>query len=121
MLQRPIYQTALALLTLAALAGAVYAVARPGAPPGIQVSLPPTPTPAPPTTAQADAGLVNINTASAIELDAALPGIGPVLAGRIVAYREANGPFAAVDGLMDVEGIGPVTYDRIRDLVTVGD
>jgi competence protein ComEA len=63
-------------------------------------------------------GLVNINTASATELEA-LPGIGEVLAATIVAYREEHGPFASVDQLEDVSGIGPSTLEEIRDLVAV--
>lgn len=65
------------------------------------------------------AGLVNINTATAIELEA-LPGIGPSIAGAIVAYREANGPFATVDALLDVPGIGDAKLAAIRELVAVG-
>jgi competence protein ComEA len=71
-----------------------------------------------PGTSGAVGGLVNINTASATELEA-LPGIGEVLAATIVAYREEHGPFASVDQLEDVSGIGPSTLDEIRDLVAV--
>jgi competence protein ComEA len=63
-------------------------------------------------------GKVNINTASAAELDA-LPGIGPSYAERIVAYRESNGPFAQIEDIQNVPGIGPVTFEQIRDLITV--
>jgi competence protein ComEA len=63
-------------------------------------------------------GLVNINTASATELES-LSGIGEVLAGTIVEYRDQNGPFASVDDLLDVSGIGPATLEEIRDQVTV--
>jgi competence protein ComEA len=62
-------------------------------------------------------GKINVNLASAEELDD-LPGIGPSLAARIVAYREAHGPFRTVDDLLAVSGIGPKTLDRFRDLVT---
>lgn len=61
---------------------------------------------------------VNINSASAVELEA-LPGVGEVIAGLIVDYRTANGPFGSVDDLLDVSGIGEVTLENIRDLVTV--
>jgi competence protein ComEA len=61
---------------------------------------------------------VNINSASAEELEA-LPGIGEVIAQEILDYRTANGPFASVDDLLDVSGIGEVTLENIRDLVTV--
>jgi competence protein ComEA len=63
-------------------------------------------------------GLININTASATELET-LSGIGEVLAATIIEYREQNGPFASVDALMDVSGIGPATLEEIRDQVTV--
>ena len=62
--------------------------------------------------------LININSASAVELEA-LPGIGEVLAATIVQYRTENGPFASVDQLEDVSGIGPSTLEDIRDFVTV--
>ena len=61
-------------------------------------------------------GRVDLNAASAEELES-LPGIGPSLAGAIVAYREANGPFDGVDDLDDVPGIGPKTLENIRPLV----
>ncbi len=63
-------------------------------------------------------GAININTASAAELEA-LPGIGPVLAQAIVDYRTENGPFTSVDELEEVSGIGPATLEEVRDLVTV--
>jgi competence protein ComEA len=63
-------------------------------------------------------GLININSASATELET-LSGIGEVLAATIIEYREQNGPFASVDDLMDVSGIGPATLEEIRDQVTV--
>jgi competence protein ComEA len=66
----------------------------------------------------ASSGLININTASATELET-LSGIGEVLAATIVEYRTQNGPFASVEELMDVSGIGPATLDEIRDHVTV--
>ncbi|MCK4392783.1 ComEA family DNA-binding protein [Candidatus Bipolaricaulota bacterium] len=64
--------------------------------------------------------MVNLNTASAEELTS-LPGIGEVLAARIVAYREEHGPFQTLDDLMQVSGIGSKVVEEIRDLVTVGD
>lgn len=63
-------------------------------------------------------GAVDVNAAGAAELQT-LPGIGPVLAERIVAWREAHGPFASVDALLDVSGIGPAVLGQIRDLVRV--
>lgn len=68
--------------------------------------------------ASASGGAVDVNAAGAAELQT-LPGIGPVLAERIVAWREANGPFASVDALQDVSGIGPAVLGQIRDLVRV--
>ena len=62
--------------------------------------------------------LLNINTASATELET-LSGIGEVLAATIVEYRDQNGPFASVDDLLDVSGIGPATLEEIRDQVTI--
>ena len=61
---------------------------------------------------------VNLNTAGAAELEA-LPGIGPSYARRIVEYREKNGPFKRVEDLLNVQGIGDKTLERIRDKVTV--
>lgn len=66
-----------------------------------------------------DEDLININTASSFELET-LPGIGPAIAQRIIEYREANGPFLAIEDIVNVSGIGPGTYERIRDLITVG-
>lgn len=64
--------------------------------------------------------LININTASAAELEA-LPGIGPVIAERIVTHREANGEFQNRYSIMDVPGIGAGIYDKIKDSICVGD
>lgn len=63
-------------------------------------------------------GLININTASADELNQ-LPGIGDVLADRIVAYREFAGPFQRVDDLVNVDGISTGMIEELRPLVTV--
>ncbi|GAA0702867.1 hypothetical protein GCM10009104_35390 [Marinobacterium maritimum] len=60
---------------------------------------------------------VDINTASAAQIASALNGIGPAKAEAIVAYREANGPFIAVEQLSDVKGIGPATVTKNRDLI----
>ncbi len=61
---------------------------------------------------------VNLNTADAAALDT-LPRIGPALADRILAWREKNGPFASVEDLLDVPGIGDAILDGLRDLVSV--
>jgi len=63
-------------------------------------------------------GLININSADATELEE-LSGIGEVLAAAIVSYREEHGPFASIEDLMDVSGIGPATLEEIRDHVSV--
>ncbi len=80
----------------------------------------PTPAPASAPTSASGGSKININTATAAELEA-LPGIGPALAARIVAYREANGPFHSVEELRRVQGIGEAILARIRDLVTTGE
>jgi competence protein ComEA len=66
----------------------------------------------------AGSGLVSINEADAAALES-LPGIGPVLAERIVKDRESNGPFASVDDLDRVSGVGAAVLERVRDHVTV--
>ncbi|MBN2117839.1 MAG: ComEA family DNA-binding protein [Anaerolineales bacterium] len=62
--------------------------------------------------------VININTASIAELDT-LPGIGPTTAQKIIDYREQNGPFLNIEDIINVSGIGPGTYERIKDLITV--
>ena len=64
------------------------------------------------------AGLVDINRASATELEE-LPGVGPTTAEAIIAHREQNGPFAAVDDLIDVRGIGDAKLEQLRPHATV--
>lgn len=63
-------------------------------------------------------GLVNLNLAEAPELER-LPGIGPATAKKIVEYRQAHGPFLAVEDLLQVSGIGETKLEQLRDLVTV--
>ena len=63
-------------------------------------------------------GPVDLNRATAAELDA-LPGIGPATAQAIVDHRESNGPFASIDDLEQVRGIGPAKLATIRPLVTL--
>ena len=67
-----------------------------------------------------DTDLININTASSFELES-LPGIGPKTAEKIIDYRNQNGPFLSIESIINVSGIGPGTYERIKDLITVGE
>ncbi|YAL84339.1 helix-hairpin-helix domain-containing protein [Dermacoccaceae bacterium W4C1] len=66
----------------------------------------------------ATGSVVNLNTADAAELDA-LPGVGPVIAQRIVQWRTENGRFSSIDDLNEVSGIGEKAMARLRPLVTV--
>ena len=63
---------------------------------------------------------VDVNTATSKQLES-LPGIGPTKAGDIIAYREANGPFASLSELDKVPGIGPATLANIGILVEFGE
>jgi competence protein ComEA len=65
-----------------------------------------------------DDGLISLNRATVSELES-LPGVGQVLAERIVAFRDANGSFSTVEDLLDVSGIGEAKLASIRDLVTL--
>lgn len=71
-----------------------------------------------PAAAGAPGGLVNLNTATLVELQT-LPGVGPVLAQRIVDYRDQHGSFAAVEELRSVSGIGEARFAELKGLVTV--
>ncbi len=61
---------------------------------------------------------IDLNSASASELEL-LPHIGPVLSQRIVDYRKSNGKFQRIEDLMNVSGIGPKTFEKIEDFITV--
>lgn len=63
-------------------------------------------------------GRININSASQAQLEE-LPGIGPVIAARIVEYRQQHGPFKSIKQLMEVQGIGAKTFEALRDFITV--
>ncbi len=90
----------------------------------IMVGVTPPPGAAPPAPAgpaapgQPGAGPINLNTATLADLDT-LPGVGPVLAQRILDAREAQGGFKAVSDLRKVTGIGTARYEQLKDLVTV--
>lgn len=62
--------------------------------------------------------LININTATVEELDT-LPGIGPTTAQKIIDYRTENGPFATLESIMNVSGIGIYTFEDIKNLITI--
>ena len=62
---------------------------------------------------------VNLNTADIEILQSALIGIGKVKAQAIIDYRNANGPFASVDELLEVKGIGAVTLEKNRDRLSI--
>ena len=62
---------------------------------------------------------VNINTASAQEIADALNGIGMVKAQALIEYRQANGAFSTAEHIVDVRGIGPVTYEKNKEDILV--
>ncbi len=63
---------------------------------------------------------VNINTASLAELDEGITGVGPAIAGKIIDYRNTNGPFKTIEEIKNVSGIGDVTFLKMKDQITVG-
>ncbi len=63
-------------------------------------------------------GRLNLNTATSAQLEE-LPGVGPVMAARILAWRETHNRFSDVDELQEIEGIDPKLFGRIRELVRV--
>ena len=73
----------------------------------------------PPAGAPAPAGRIDLNSATAAQLDT-LPGIGPVTVARIVEWRTAHGRFARVEQLREIDGIGERRFAQLRELVTVG-
>lgn len=68
------------------------------------------------TSPTADDGTISINNSDATTLEQ-LPGVGPVIAERIVQWRTDNGPFRSIEELAEISGIGPAMVDRIKDQV----
>jgi competence protein ComEA len=102
-------RTLLSLATIAFLVTAQPALAgQPSAKSGARTTAKPAAT-----------GTVNINTASATELDA-LPGIGAKTAALIVEYRQKNGPFKKIEELMNVRGVGEKSFLKLKPQITVG-
>ena len=120
---RNIAFAALVIATVAAVLAAVVLLARQNDNAPILI-IPPSDAPAQPagsnlSGSQAPAeGLIDLNTASAGLLDT-LPGIGPAVAQAIIDFRENVHPFQSIAEVQEVPKIGPVTYENIRDLVTV--
>jgi competence protein ComEA len=73
----------------------------------------------PTSTASPGGDLIDLNTASAQVLEE-IPGVGPVLAQRIIMYRDQNGGFQSVEQLTEVSGIGEATFAQMQPMVTVG-
>ncbi len=63
--------------------------------------------------------ILNLNTATAEQLDS-LPGVGAKMAARIIEYRQKNGPFKKIEDLMNVRGIGEKNFLKLKPLITVG-
>lgn len=93
-------------LLLGTLAGSPFALAQ-------EKSVPATPA------ASSASAQVNINTADAQTLAANLKGVGESRAAEIVRYREAYGPFASAEELVEVKGIGNSTLDMNREVITL--
>ena len=102
------FRTALTLVVVAAAIAALPAVvAAQDKPAATRTAARPAP-----------AAAVNINTASAAELEA-LPGIGAAMAARIVEYRQKNGPFKKIEDLMNVRGLGEKNFLKLKPQLTV--
>jgi len=114
---RPVADGEQIVVGLAPVAGQPTALGSSVASGSAPVSGPPGPRPS--GTVKPKTGeVLDLNTATVEQLDA-LPGVGPVTAAAIVAWRQANGKFTSVDQLADVDGIGPARLDKLRSLVRV--
>ena len=119
---RKVFQPLLWALVGASIAGGVFFLLNRPQDAGITIVVPsPTPLVSQEVAPTPEQQRININLASAELMACALPGIGEMKAQAIVDYRNQNGPFHRADELMKVTGIGSVTYQGIRDLVTVGE
>lgn len=85
----------------------------------IRIGIDPAPVALASPSSSAGGGLIDLNTASLDALQE-IPGVGPVIAQRIVTYREQNGGFQTVEQLLEVSGIGESTFAQMQPMVTVG-
>ena len=118
----PLWTVTFVLLVLALVTGGVALYWRYPRTPSLEIVLPsPTPPPSPTLEgATPRPQMVDINRAEPWLLEA-LPGIGPILAEAIVRYREEKGPFRSPQEVQLVPGIGAGLYEKIKDLITVGE
>jgi competence protein ComEA len=72
------------------------------------------------STSENQSDKININTADATGLDK-LPGIGPAKAADIISYRESHGGFKSIEEINNVKGIGDATFEKFKDLITIGE
>lgn len=71
-------------------------------------------------TSQAEGEKININSADLASLDK-IPSVGPAIAQRIIDYREQNGGFTTIEDIKNVKGIGDATFEKMKDMITVGE
>lgn len=82
-------------------------------PPQVEPAPSPAPAAAAPAASVATGQIVSLNRGSAADLDS-LPGVGPATAQKIIDYRTQHGPFKTIEGIMDVSGIGPAKYAKMK-------
>lgn len=119
-LSRPGRYAAAVVLAACGLASVYWAAksGSPAAPTQSPATTDPVASPSTPATSNVRAGTLDLNTATAAELEL-LPGIGPSLAARIIEYRDKNGPFKKLNDLDNVYGIGPKMLEKIQPFVEV--